>query len=172
MNPRISIVLVSLLVVGAGVYAWLGGFHSPEKKEMNLPGYMLTGIPFRGNARDERLGEIFSRIRQFHTEKLPENVLVALYFRQKIDNPDSVNAFIGVIVKDSLPALPNGFTYQRLESGKGIRVSVRVHPLLFSPERLQAALYEYASTKSYQLEDYVLEKYISEGEYEMETRIR
>lgn len=146
--------------IGLGIYAYLGGLHSPTVAlETTAAPVLLAGQPFRGKVDDSRFGELFraAKARQDASPALP---LANLYYNDPESAHDSIRAFVGVLVPDTAAALPAGWRYRVVPAGRRV-VAARVQGVSFllAPGKLYAAAQQHIKDQKLTKQSFYLEQF-------------
>lgn len=178
MNKRI-LILAGLFVFGAilfGLYAYLGGFKDVEISTLQTAGQrILAGIPYEGSIRSSRLDSVFEQTRLLHQQGQLRGELGAMYFEvpEKMRKKGEIKAVIGVWESDSTQALPAGFSRRAIPSPRVVQARIEAHFLVSSaPDEVQESMRAYARQKELTLENFVMEKYLSDQSIILEIPVR
>ena len=171
---RIFVIIIGiLLVVGTGVYAWLGGFEKPVVYKTPLPACLLAGKFYQGKASDDALGRVFYDIKILHDKQELPGILAAVYYKTDTKVRDTARVFLGVLLKDSLATLPAGCEYHLFPKTPGIRARVVCSPYVMPrPETVQIRIKEFAEKEGLQMQQYAMEKYLNERTFEMDVPVK
>jgi predicted transcriptional regulator YdeE len=173
MKKIIPLLIGILIFMAVLTYIFLGKLQKTSLSQINVPAYLLVGKAYQGRAKDEKLGQIFQQTQQLYDSKTLQGNLVSVYYRTDGSVADSVNAFIGMVVQDSLPQLPEGFVYKKMPAGKGIRGTVKMGSVFaLSPEQVQNEITDFARKQNMKLQPFVIEKYIGKETFEMEILLQ
>ena len=136
----LAAILLSVLAVGA--YAWLGGFRQPTAAlETTGAPVFLAGQAYTGSARGDGFGPLFRRAKQVLDQgRLPGAALANLYYNNPETDHDTVRAFIGLAVADTLRPLPAGLRYRLVPAGQRVAAArLTGVSFLLSPNKLYPA---------------------------------
>ena len=77
---------------------------------------LLAGQPFAGKVSDNRFGELFSSAKAtYDARRIPAaQALANMYYNDPEQANDSIRAFVGVRVADTLGRLPAGWHYRTM----------------------------------------------------------
>jgi len=172
MKGKIFIALIIVISLVLIIYTWLGGFQKAVIEKTTLSACTLMGKDYIGNAKSEKLGEIFVEIQNLKNEGKISGTLAVIYFSIIGAKEDSVHAFVGIIVKDSTTqVLPKDFIYKTLPSQQGLQARLNINSLVLTAEKIEnthLAINEFAQKEKIKLQPIALEKYFSESEFVME----
>ncbi|NML67105.1 hypothetical protein HHL22_18010 [Hymenobacter sp. RP-2-7] len=107
--------------LGLSIYAYLGGLHSPTVAlETTVAPVLLAGQPFAGKASEASFGELFRAAKTTQDARsLPAaQALANLYYNDPEAAHDSIRAFVGLRVADTLGRLPAGWRYRVVPAGR------------------------------------------------------
>jgi effector-binding domain-containing protein len=171
---KIIFIGVSLLLIGGIVgYITLGGLNKPQYTLVQVPGYIMGGIAFKGMASNEDLLKLFEQTRLYHQQKKLPGTLAALYVDIPTSEKGEVDAFVGVLVKDSTIVLPDKYVYKYIPASKAAQATIKSHYLVApSPEKIRASLLNYAQERGLLLQNFVIEQYIGDSNIIVEAPIK
>ena len=173
MRKLILIVASFLLISGIIAYIALGGLRKPEISTVDVSGYTMAGIAFKGRASNEDLLQIFEQTRTYHQENKLPGTLAAVYYDTKASDKGEIDAFVGVIVQDTLATLPNKYSYRKLPAAKAVHATITSHYLVApSPEKVRAGLLNYAQEKGLPLQELVIEQYLKDSHIVIEIPVK
>ncbi|WP_114777589.1 GyrI-like domain-containing protein [Botryobacter ruber] len=157
MNKTFLLVMAVLVIIVVAFYAYLGGFSSADVTTATSQPLYVAGQPVKAHIKDEQLGKAFQRASEVLEKNELEGVLGNIYYNNPEKGKDSVKAFIGVVVPDTTVNLPAGFELRKVPGGrKVVRAEVDAHYML-SPNKLYAAVFEYAEEQNLKLEEFYVE---------------
>ena len=178
MNKR-TLILIGLFVFGSiilGLYAYLGGFKDVEIGTQQTTGRrILAGVSYEGSIRGSRLDSVFERMRLLHQQGQLRGELGAMYFEvpEKMRKKGEIKAVIGVWESDSTQALPAGFSRRVISSPRVVQARIEAHFLVSpAPDEVQERMRVYARQKKLTLENFVMEKYLSDQSIILEIPVR
>lgn len=171
MRYLFPIVLLVTAVV-LGIYAYLGGLRNPTVVvETTATPVVLAGQLFQGKVQDQRFGELFraAKTMQDNGRLGTKPALANLYFNNPETAHDTVQAFIGLAVADSLRPLPSGWRYRVVPAGQRIvRASIKGVSYLLAPNKLYPAAAEVVKEqKLIQRGNFYLEQFGADENSEM-----
>jgi len=153
---------VLLGALAAGAYAWLGGFRRPAVAlETTAAPVLLAGQAYAGPAQGEGFGPLFRRAKQVLDEgRLPGTALANLYYNNPETAHDTVRAFIGLVVADTLRPLLAGLRYRLVPAGLRI-VAARTTGVsyLLAPNKLYPAALDLVKQQKLAPRDFYLERF-------------
>lgn len=127
--------------IGLSIYAYLGGLRTPNVAlETTAAPVLLAGQPFRGKVADSRFGELFREAKARQDAQPAASPLANLYYNDPESAHDSIRAFVGLLVPDTLASLPAGWHYRVVPAGRRV-VAARLQGVSFllAPGKLYAA---------------------------------
>lgn len=134
--------IILLTLAAAGTYAYLGGTHQPAVAlETTAAPLYLAGQPYRGSVRGDAFGQLFRQAKDAQGRLGGD--LANLYLNNPETAHDTIRAFIGLALTDTVRALPAGFRYRRVPAGQRV-VAARLRGVSFllSPNKLYPAAFE------------------------------
>ena len=137
------VLLVTALVLGT--YAYLGGLRTPTVAVETSPTpLLLAGQPYVGKVQGKRFGELFREAKTMQENgRLAGAALANLYYNDPETAHDTIRAFIGLAVADTLRSLPPGWRYRVVPAGQRV-VAARITGVsyLLAPNKLYPAAVE------------------------------
>lgn len=156
----LAAILLSVLAVGA--YAWLGGFRpAAVALETTAAPVFLAGQAYAGSAQGDGFGPLFRRAKQVLDQgRLPGAALANLYYNNPETAHDTVRAFIGLAVADTLRPLPAGLRYRLVPAGQRV-VAARIAGVsyLLSPNKLYPAALDLVNAQKLTPRNFYLERF-------------
>ena len=142
----IFLAVILLAFAAAGTYVYLGGMREPVvTTETTATPLLLAGQPYHGLVNSDKFGQIFRQAKAVQDQKqLPGATALANFYHNDPETAhDSVQAFIGLTVTDTLAKLPAGFRYRVVPAGQRV-VAARLQGVsyLLSPNMLYPAALE------------------------------
>jgi hypothetical protein len=166
----IFLFVLSFAVLGG--YALLGGFKEPNMAVVTIPGYMLAGKEFEGRSGAPELNEIFNKAKELNSTGQLPGTLAAIYYDAKEAEKGNVHTFAGVIVKDPIAQLPDGFVYRAVPAGKAVQAEIFAHYLVApAPGRVQLDLAGFARQNGLKPARFVIEKYFGPSNIVLEIPV-
>ena len=152
--------IILLTLAAAGTYVYLGGNRQPKVTlETTATPLYLAGQPFHGLVRSDDFGQLFRQAKDAQPRLRGD--LANLYLNNPESAHDTVTAFIGLAVADTLQPLPANFRYRLVPAGQRvIAARLRGVSYLLSPNKLYpAALEAVKDQKLTQRGDFYLERF-------------
>lgn len=146
--------LAILLLV---LYTYLGGFTKPDVKLTTSKAMYVAGIPFEGTLQDEALGEAFKKAANILETSQLDGELGNIYYNNPESKSDSIKAFIGIVIPDSVVKLPEGYTVRIVEGGRKVVRAEANADISLLPRKLYAAVFDYAEEENLKLQDFFVE---------------
>jgi effector-binding domain-containing protein len=166
------VVLLSVVFSALFFYFRIGGFSKKEISVVSSEEYLVAGKSFKGRVKEKEFGELFRDADTLIARnKLTGKAWVCGVF---LNNPkkekDTIDAFIGVVLKDTLKSLPEGYSYKRIAPRKVVRASIKAHYLLVP--NIYPEIEEYAEKNKIQLTVPSIEIYPKEDEVVIEVPVK
>lgn len=134
---KASIITLGLLgvlfLIGLFFYNKFGGFNLPEIKVITSEKCMIVGKEYSGKLTSKEFGKLFENAEAFIKEGKLKGQIGGIFYSSPEKTSDSIIAFIGVVVKDSLNDLPDGYSLRTLDSRKVIQAHIKAH-ILVAPD--------------------------------------
>lgn len=142
----VFLAVILLAFAAAGTYVYLGGMREPKVAvETTRAPVLLAGQAFHGLVNSEKFGQLFRQAKAVQDQKqLPGTPALANFYSNDPETAhDSVRAFIGLAVTDTLAKLPAGFRYRTIPAGQRV-VAARLSGVsyLLAPNKLYPAALE------------------------------
>lgn len=173
MIRRIVIVVAIIAGIAFIGYTYLGGFDEVKITQAPFPGYTMAGFPYKGKATDKAFQKLFETVRNDHAAGKVQGTLAAVYYHTPEEEKGQVDAFIGVIVKDSLASLPDKYTFKEVKGTAAVQAIITSHPAVApAPHTLKERLRNYAWENKLPLQGLVIEKYLDLRHIEVEMPLK
>ncbi len=161
-KPYIFIALALIITTLLILYDKLGGFSDPELSFEPVKEYVLAGRFFNGNTSDPKLEALFNEMRSVKDRKKVGGPLVMVWYEVPESSKDSVQLFVGIeIMADD--DFPDHLDSVYLEMNGLVRATIRKHASVMpSPSMIINEIREYADNQQYNLQNLVIDKYLSD----------
>jgi hypothetical protein len=174
-NKRFIMLVFAVIIIGSAIYLYskLGGFSKTTMTVVSSPEYIIAGKPYKGIMKNPAFGRLFEEADTFIIKnKLRDKAWVCgVFYNNPPKDKDTIIAFIGAVVKDTLGAISPGYSYRRIAPRKVIRANIKAH-YLFAPS-IYPDIDNYAEENKIQLKHVPsIEIYPSEDEVVVEVPIR
>jgi hypothetical protein len=175
MNSRFIASVFAVIILGSAVYFYskLGGFSKTNMSVVASQEYFIIGKPFKGLMKNPAFGRLFQDADTFIVKNSLKGKAWTggVFYNSPLKDKDTLLAFVGVIVKDTLNPLTAGYSYRSIPSRKVIRASIKSH-YLFAPS-IYPDIEDYAKENKLQsLQVPAIELYPSEDEVVVEVPVR
>jgi effector-binding domain-containing protein len=153
-------------------YLRIGAFSKSEIAVVASEEYLVAGKSFKGRIREKEFGKFFQDADTLIARnKLAGKAWVCgVFFNNPQKEKDTIDAFIGVVLKDSLAVLPAGYSYKKIAPRKVVRASIKAHYLLVP--NIYPEIEEYAEKNKLTLTFPSIEIYPKEDEVVIEVPVR
>jgi hypothetical protein len=158
-----------LILVFGGVYAYLGGFRQPEVAVITTekPIY-LAGRYFNGPVRSEEFGPLFRQAQQLKASQQLQGNLANIYYNDPEAAGDTVKAFVGLIVTDTISQkLPPGYRYSTFSGGQRVIQARLDANYMIAPGKLYSSIKEFAKDQKLPLLQVYVEQFPDTGPAEV-----
>jgi effector-binding domain-containing protein len=165
-------IFVSLLFIALYFYSRMGGFSKTDINIVSSQEYLVIGKPFKGRVKQKELGQLFQDADTLIVRNNLKNRawVCGVFLNNPEKEKDTIIAFIGLVLKDTLKNLPPGYTYKKIPPRKVVRASIKAH-YLFVPN-IYPAIDEYAEKNKIQLTVPSIEIYPQENEVVIEMPVK
>jgi len=158
-NKKFLIAIFSIILVTAGVYAYFGGFSTPEITRITSPEIHVAGREYKGSVKTEEFGNLFLEAGKLKEQNNFNGELGGIYYNDPEKHQDSIHAFIGLIIPNPKTPIPAGYKVRTLPAGKkAIQGTIESH-LALAPAKLFPAIFKYAEENKIPLQDFFVERY-------------
>ena len=160
--------IILLTLITAGTYVYLGGTQEPKiTLETTAAPLFLAGQPFHGRVTGDAFGNLFRQAKDAQAGLHGD--LANLYLNDPETAHDTIRAFIGLTVADTIQPLPAGFRYHVVPAGQRI-LAARLTGVsyMLAPNKLYPAAFEAVKKqKLTQRGDFYLERFGASEESEV-----
>jgi hypothetical protein len=158
-NKKFLIAIFSIILISAGIYAYFGGFSTPEITRIISPEIHIAGKEYQGSVKADEFGDLFLEAGQLVAQNKINGELGGIYYNDPEKHQDSIHAFIGVIIPNLNTPIPAGYKVRTLPAGKkAVQGKVESH-LALAPAKLFPAIFSYAKEHNIALQDFFVECY-------------
>ena len=149
-------------------YLQLGGMSDVQKGIVTIDSYLLVGKSFKGKYNSPQLEKIF-----YQVKKMGGHLVVINYPLQGDSTKRGfVYQVIGTQVKEGLKNIPIGLHQRTIPTYRAVQARIDVHNLIMpKPKDIEEKLRTYAKKQDFSLENYVIERYLSNRELVIEIPI-
>ena len=171
-KPYIFIALALIITTLLILYDKLGGFNDPEISFIPIRSYLLAGNFFNGRTSDPKLEELFNDMRNVKNNENINGPLVIVWYEVPDSSKDSIQLFVGleIIQEDHFP---DHLDSLYLEMNGLVRASIKKHAMVMpSPSVIIDEIKEYADNQQYELQNLVIDKYLSDTLVYTETPLK
>ncbi|UOQ54204.1 hypothetical protein [Hymenobacter cellulosivorans] len=162
--------LIFLFTIGAAlIYAYVGGFKTPTVTVTTTKApIFLAGQAFVGSANDERFGPLFRSVKEAQDQGKLRGELANIYYNDPAKARDTVRAFVGLIVADTVSQqLPAGYKYRTFGAGQRVVQARTTASYLVAPGKLYPAITDAVKQQQLKLRHVYLERFPEQGESEV-----
>lgn len=159
----------ALAFVLAGVYAYLGGFRQPEVGVITTPqSIFLAGRYYNGPVQGDEFGPLFRQAQQYKQNNRLKGTLGNIYYNDPEAAGDTVKAFVGLIVADTISQqLPPGYRYSTFNGGQRVVQARLEASYMLAPGKLYSSIKEYAKQQKLPLRQVYVEQFPDSGPVEV-----
>ena len=172
MNKKFPLIIGLLLAIGFGIYAYLGGFNQVNITTTTSKPKFVAGKYFAGSMKDKTLGNYFQEAAKLLEDKEINGHFGNIYYNNPEESHDSIQAFIGIVVADSLVKLPTGYELRKWPGGQPVlQTTVNAHYFL-APNKLYAKLFDYAKENNVKLKKQYLEEFFNNRSGQVQAQLQ
>ncbi|RDV13786.1 AraC family transcriptional regulator [Pontibacter diazotrophicus] len=166
-------VMAGVAIVLLVLYTYIGGFTAPDVSVITSETKYVAGQPYEGTIKDEALSKTFQRAAEVLDNNELEGMLGNIYYNDPDKSGDSLRAFVGIIVPDTNNiTLPAGYELRTVPGGRQVvRAEVNA-TIAVAPDKLYAAVFDYAQEENLQLEDFYVEWFPEDDRGVVEVPVR
>jgi hypothetical protein len=159
----IVILVLSLSAIGYFIFDRLGGNTPIEIELVNEKPENLAGKTYRGTPQDPLLKETFQQIEQAQALN-PGTKIHTIYYVEPAGKLDTMNVFVGL----NLPFPTGELEGKTFEENRYLLAKIQGSKWVMpGPEKVKAALQEFAQSNNLILSEVFIDKIISESEVEV-----
>ncbi|UOQ73425.1 hypothetical protein [Hymenobacter cellulosilyticus] len=162
--------LIFIFTIGAAIlFAYVGGFKeaSVTVTTTDAPVF-LAGQAFKGLASDEKFGPLFRSVKDAKDQGRLHGELANIYYNDPAKARDTVRAFIGLVVADTVSQqLPAGYRYRTFAAGQRVVQARITASYLVAPNKLYPAITDAVKQQQLKLKHVYLERFPEQGESEV-----
>lgn len=162
--------LIFLFTIGAAIiYAYVGGFKEPVVTiTTTKTPIFLAGQAFHGSANDDKFGPLFRSVKEAKDQGRLRGELANIYYNAPEKARDTVQAFIGLVVSDTVSQqLPAGYRYRTFAAGQRVVQARITASYLVAPNKLYPAITDAVKQQKLTLRHVYLEQFPEQGESEV-----
>jgi hypothetical protein len=164
---------VFVLVILGSIYIQLGGNQEVSISQTHTPTYYLVGKKYEGKRSKKAVKNLMDEIADLVKTKQVNGIFAVYHFMNPDSEQDTLNAFVGVILADTLSKVPVGLESQRIPASEAVRATVGSHWLVSpNPAEVSEKIKAFAKKKQLSLSEKVLEKYNQDKEIITEIAIQ
>jgi hypothetical protein len=169
MTRWLFLLILVFTIGGAIIYAYVGGFKEPVITITTTKApIFLAGKAFKGSVQDEAFGPLFRDVKQAKDRGQLHGELANIYYNDPEKARDTVQAFIGMVVADTVAQqLPAGYRYRTFAAGQRVMQARTTASYLVAPNKLYPAITEAAQQQKLKLRHIYLEQFPEQGESEV-----
>ncbi|GAB2459797.1 hypothetical protein GCM10011375_09840 [Hymenobacter qilianensis] len=159
----------ALALILGGVYAYLGGFRQPEVAVITTAKpIFLAGRYYNGPVQGDEFGPLFRQAQQYKEKNHLQGTLGNIYYNDPEAAGDTVKAFIGLIVADTVSQnLPPGYRYSTFSGGQRVVQARLDASYMLAPGKLYSGIKEYAKQHKIPLRQVYVEQFPDTGPAEV-----
>ncbi|SMB82023.1 hypothetical protein SAMN00120144_3045 [Hymenobacter roseosalivarius DSM 11622] len=159
----------ALALILAGVYAYLGGFRQPEVAVITTAKpIFLAGRYYNGPVRGDEFGTLFRQAQQVKANNHLQGTLGNIYYNDPEAAGDTVKAFIGLIVADTVSQnLPPGYHYSTFSGGQRVVQARLKASYMLAPGKLYSGIKDFAKQQKLGLGQVYVEQFPDTGPVEV-----
>jgi hypothetical protein len=158
-----------LALILAGVYTYLGGFRQPEVAVITTgKPVFLAGRYYNGPVSGSDFGPLFRQAQQLKANNHIQGTLGNIYYNDPEAAGDTVKAFVGLIVADTVSQkLPPGYRYSTFNGGQRVVQARLEASYMLAPGKLYGSIREFAKQQKLPLRQVYVERFPDTGPAEV-----
>ncbi len=170
MKQRRTIVGVAVFfTVCLIIYAFLGGLKEVQLSVVPEKIYHMVGTRFSGKIESDKLKKLFMDAKKLVEDNEIEGTLAIMYFKDAVDNTDSIECFTGILLKGEPEEIPAGMEYKFFNSNGAVKARFDGHRLVTpNPAEIKGKVNQYAKQNRLVLQPLFVEKYFSNNAIEVD----
>ncbi|TGE26571.1 hypothetical protein [Hymenobacter metallicola] len=169
MTRWLFLLIFLFTIATAIVYAYVGGFKEPVVTLTTTKApVFLAGQSFYGSANDEKFGPLFRSVKEAKDQGKLRGELANIYYNDPEKARDTVRAFIGMVVADTVSQqLPAGYRYRAFAAGQRVVQARITASYLIAPNKLYPAITDAVKQQKLTPRHVYLERFPEQGESEV-----
>lgn len=172
MNKKLLLFITIITSSGMGIYAYLGGFNSPEISIIKSEKQFIVGKYYAGPPENEAFGQLFRQAADLQKSKKLKGALANIYYNNPQQQGDSIKAFIGLLITNPSDTIPAGYEIRELPANKKIlQVQINTHYML-APGKLYDALFGYIKKHRLQTRNQFVELFLEGNKSIVQTELK
>lgn len=160
MKRILIYLLIAILGTALYYYYSLGGFKDPVLTQETTGPYFIAGQYYEGKVDDKALNALFERTEQMAKKEQLPGQPAALFYADPDKNNGNIQAFVGVIIKDTALLLPDSFEIRTVPAQEVIKGNLEAHYTIV-PVDVYQEVKKYARENKLTVSDTTLEIYSS-----------
>ena len=175
MRKYVLIAIAVLIVGGGAYYVYSGGLNSIEYTVENVSDYHVVGRMFEGELDAEEIEEYFFEAKDLVFGGLIDGNLTMVHYNDSTLGKKETKLFIGVLLNqlgDSI-GVPSDYELIIFKASKAVRASIysdnSVRP---GASTIEERLKEKAKVERLNLQNFTIEKYLSEEELVIDMLVK
>jgi hypothetical protein len=162
-KPFLFIILALAFTCILIVYNYLGGFNEPVISYEYQQEYIIVGKAFKGKIADPAVEQLYTQMRDLKIAGSYEGPLVMVWDEEPDSEKDSVNVFIGIEIPRET-SFADHLEIRKIKMNGLIRATIQGHASVMpNPSKVLEMLRSYANAHDYELQDLVIDKYLSDS---------
>ncbi len=162
--PAVLIFIVALMVIGTVGSLYSFGFFEPVTvSETYSSSKIVLGKPFKGDARSEEFGEIFTEVGRMTESGAVNGLVCGMYFNNPEKEKGIIDAFIGVMVADSNVTAPEGYVYKVIPERAVLEAHMKADYRVATVKCYQA-IFDHSKANNIKITDEFFEWFINKEE--------
>lgn len=122
---RILLTISFIILAGMlGFVGYLGYFNDPEMKVTTSPSYSMIGKYYSGGLEEKSLGQLFQDADSLILKEGIQGKTAIILDKNPMKAKDTLNAFVGVLLNDSISQTPSGYELRHVPSRKVLHTEV------------------------------------------------
>ena len=174
MNKKVTLlaILVAVLVLAIG-YFYLGGLNKVNVSLESVSDYNLVGVHFEGMPKSDTIEMAFFQAREYVQNNRLDGVLALIHYNDTTLAKDRIKLFIGVHLNKGTSDIPEEYERLTIPAKRTIRATIEAHNVVMpSPKTIESKIKEMAEGLNLKLQDFTIERYLSERELLIEMPVR
>lgn len=148
----------AVLIAGIVIYAYLGGFNSPEISIIEVEPFKVYGYPFKGKLNEPLFGESFRKSDSLVDNKHVTGKVTGVFYNQPEQQDDTVSTFVGVLCDYTNV---QGLEQRSFNPGKVVQATIKAKYMVM-PINIYPKITEFAEKNDVKLSEKSFEIYESE----------
>lgn len=174
IDPRYkyhAVSAVSVCIILFTIYFLLGGTREYRVAEAGAVNYDIVGVPYQGKYVPDSARILFEQLRTKITSNEWKGELVEITYLPQGD--EEVNQFFGVLLTGRVTQIDGAYQIRKISARSSLQVRLTMHWLVRpGREKVQTMIDGYARENGMEIEDFFLQRYLTDNSVVIEAFVK